>query len=202
MLKRFVWNKNDIHSIQLTDKWYVIAQLLDNPYVAFFMIEGDDPDFRGLSVNLEASKPFGVCMVLREFFRKCSVGKLNGSIANSAVQIPEIFISQDRGQWGSRSKFSDKDLIYNLVRIDPLLGDKGIMGNEILTYNVDKNDPSILSNYEITGFNSGYELVRRLILSYQNGRWIDPLKEQRLLGVDNYPLKTVDELWRLGVPKY
>ena len=138
----------------------------------------------------------------KRVFKKCSVGKVKNVKPNLNIPIPEIFISSDRGQWGKRSEFSDDELIYNLVRIDPTVGDQGLMGNEIIQYNIDRNDLGILDNYEIVGYNTGYEFVRRLILSFEKSRWIDPLKEQRLLGKDNYPLKTVEEMWRSGVPKY
>ena len=202
MLKRFSWKKNDIHSIQLKDSLYIIAQLLESPYVAFFNITSESNNFYEKLLDLNDLKPFGVCMVLKDFFKKCSVGKVKDVKPNLNIPIPEIFISRDRGQWGNRSEFSDDELIYNLVRIDPAVGDQGIMGNEIVQYNIDRKDPNILNNYEITGYNTGYEFVRRLILSIENSRWIDPLKEQRLLGGDNYPLKTVEEMWRSGVPKY
>jgi len=202
MLKRFSWTKNDIHSIQLKDNLYIIAQLLESPYVAFFNISSESNNFNEKSLDLNDLKPFGVCMVLNAFFKKCSVGKVKNVKPNMNIPIPEIFISSDRGQWGKRSEFSDDELIYNLVRIDPTVGDKGLMGNEIIQYNIDRNDLGILDNYEIVGYNTGYEFVRRLILSFENSRWIDPLKEQRLLGKDNYPLKTVEEMWRSGVPKY
>lgn len=202
MLKRFSWKKNDVHSIQLKENLYTIAQLLDIPYVAFFNISSENNNFNEKSLDLNNLKPFGVCMVLNDFFKKCSEGKVKNVQPNLNIPIPEIFISSDRGQWGSRSEISDDKLIYNLVKIDPIVGDKGIMGNEIIQYNIDRNDSNILNNYEIIGYNTGYELVRRLILSIENSRWIDPLKELRLLGVDNYPLKTVEEMWHYGVPKY
>ncbi|WP_419181929.1 DUF5713 family protein [Paenibacillus alvei] len=202
MLKSFVWKKNDIHSIQLKENVYIIAQLLESPYVAFFNITSERNHFDEKPLDLNTFKPFGVCMVLKGFFKQCSVGKLKNVQPNLNIPIPEIFISSDRGQWGNRSEFSDIELIYNLVRIDPTVGDKGLMGNEIIQYNIDRNDPNMLNNYEIVGYNTGYEFVRRLILSIENGRWIDPLKEQRLLGIDNYPLQTVEEMWQAGVPKY
>ncbi|MEX3745886.1 MULTISPECIES: hypothetical protein [Lysinibacillus] len=181
MLKRFSWTKNDIHSIQLKDNLYIIAQLLESPYVAFFNISSESNNFNEKPFDLNDLKPFGVCMVLNAFFKKCSVGKVKNVKPNLNIPIPEIFISSDRGQWGKRSEFSDDELIYNLVRIDPTVGDKGLMGNEIIQYNIDRIDLKILDNYEIVGYNTGYEFVRRLILSFENSRWIDPLKEQRLL---------------------
>ena len=36
----------------------------------------------------------------------------------------------------------------------------------------------------------------------KEGRCVDPLKELKLLGEDRYPLKTQEELWTYGVPKY
>ncbi|MFJ8461705.1 hypothetical protein ACIQ57_21645 [Lysinibacillus xylanilyticus] len=104
-------------------------------------------------------------------------------------------------QWGNRSDYSDNELIYNLVKIDPKIGDQGIMGSEIIHYNIDRNDPNILNDYEFVGFNTGYQLIRQLIISIENNRWIDPLKEQRLIGEDKYPLKTVEEMWEAGVLK-
>ena len=177
--------------IHLKNNLYTIAQLLDSPYVAFFNIVNKNNNLNE-AIDLSNFEPFGVCMALNDFFKKCSVGKLKKAHPNLNISIPEIFISKD---------FHD-DQIFNLVRIDPIIGDRGQLDNEIIQYNINKNDPHILNEYEITGYNTGYEFVRRLILSYENNRWIDPLKEKWLLGVDNYPLKTIEEMWTYGVPKY
>ncbi|UNK19514.1 hypothetical protein MNQ98_05645 [Paenibacillus sp. N3/727] len=187
---------------ELKDNLYIIVQLLENSYVAFFNIKCDSDNFNEKQLDLNTFKPFGVCMILKRFIKMCSVGKVKNVQPNLNIPIPEIFISSDRGKWGNRSEFSEDELIYNLVRIDPVVGDQGIMGNEIIQYNIDRKDPNILNNYEIVGYNTGYEFVRRLFLSIENGCWIDPLKELRLLDVDNYPLKTVEEMWHYGVPKY
>ena len=201
MLKRFSWNKNDLHIIHLKKNMYTIAQLLVSPYAAFFNILSESDNFDGKTDDLGIYKPFGVCQVLKDFFRKTSVGKIRNIRPNLTIPVPEIFISKDKGQWGD-SDIKDDQKIYNLVRIDPLIGDKGIMGNKIIQYNINKNDPNIINKYEITGYNTGYEFVRRLIISFENNKWIDPLKEKHLLGLDNYPLKTVEEMWDYGVPKY
>lgn len=201
MLKRFTWKENEIHSIQLKNDLFVVVQILKKPYIAVFNLKSSNPDFDNQQIDLNLFEPFGVCMVLKNFFNKCSVGKIKNFKPNLNIPIPELFISADRGQWGNRSKFTDDQLIYNLVRIDPVTGDEGIMGNEIVEYNIDKKQYNS-SSYEIIGYNTGYEFVRRLILSIENNRWIDPLKELRLLGEDNYPLKTVQEMWDAGVPKY
>ncbi len=203
MLKRFSWKKNDIHSIQLKEDLYIIAQLLENPYVAFFNFTSEINNFNEKPFDLNNLKPFGVCMVLKGFFKTSSMGKVAKNISpNLKVPIPELFISSDRAQWGNRSDYSDNQLIYNLVRIDPKIGDQGIMGNEIIHYNIDRNDSNILNDYEFVGFNTGYQLIRRLIISIDNNHWIDPLKEQQLIGEDKYPLKTVEEMWQAGVPKF
>ncbi|KAF2329610.1 hypothetical protein [Flavobacterium ginsenosidimutans] len=201
MLKRFTWKENEIHSIQLKNDLFVVVQVLKAPFIAVFNLKSSDPEFDNDQIDLSLFEPFGVCMVLKEFFKKCSVGKIKNFKSNLDISIPELFISKDRGQWGNSSQFTDDQLIHNLVRIDPLIGDQGIMGNEIVEYNIDKKEYNS-SSYEITGYNTGYEFVRRLILSIENNRWIDPLKELRLLGEDNYPLKTVEEMWKAGVPKY
>lgn len=201
MLKRFIWKENEIHSIQVKNDLFIAVQILKAPFIAVFNLKSSDPDFDNDQIDLNLFEPFGVCMVLKEFFKKCSIGKIQKIKPNLNIPIPEFFISNDRGQWGNSSEFTDDQLIYNLVRIDPLIGDQGIMGNEIVEYNIDKKQYN-LSSYEITGYNTGYEFVRRLILSIENNQWIDPLKELRLLGEDNYPLKTVQEMWDAGVPKY
>lgn len=201
MLKRFTRKENEIHSIQLKSDLFIVVQVLKAPFIAVFNLKSSNPDFDNQQIDLNLFEPFGVCMVLKKFFNKCSVGKIKNFKPNLNIPIPELFISTDRGQWGNRSEFTDDQLIYNLVRIDPVTGDQGIMGNEIVDYNIDKKQYNS-SSYEITGYNTGYEFVRRLILSIENERWIDPLKELRLLGEDNYPLKTVQEMWDAGVPKY
>jgi hypothetical protein len=68
MLKRFSWKKNDIHSIQLKDNLFIIAQLLESPYVSFFNILSESNNFNEKSLDLNDLKPFGVCMVLNAFF--------------------------------------------------------------------------------------------------------------------------------------
>lgn len=201
MLKRFTWKENEIHSIQLKNDLFIIVQVLKTPYIAVFNLKSSNPDFDNDQIDLNLFEPFGVCMVLKEFFKKCSVGKIKKIKPNLNIPIPELFISKDKGQWGNSSQFTDEELIYNLVRIDSIIGDQGIMGNEIVEYNIDKKKYNS-SSYEITGYNTGYEFVRRLILSIEYDQWIDPLKELRLLGEDNYPLKTVKEMWEVGVPKY
>lgn len=204
MLKRFSWKENDIYIIQLKEDLYTIAQLLAKPHVAFFNITSERNDFSEKSIDLNAVEPFGVCMVLKGFIKTASIEKTKNIYPNRHIPIPEIFISKDREQWGN-PKISDDKKTYNLVRIDPNIGDQGIMGNEIIQYNINrkaKKNPKFLSKYELTGYNMGYGLVRRLILSFENNRWIDPEKELRLLGVDNYPLKTIEEMWDYGVPRY
>jgi len=201
MLKRFIWKKNDIYILKLTEKLFTIIQLLEAPYVAFFNIKSESVDINTKLTDLRNFKPFGVCMVLKSFLKTALIEKVKNIPPNEDIPIPEIFISKDKGQWG-RPDISDDKLIYNLVRIDPNIGDQGILGNEIVKYNIDRNDAEIMSNYEFIGYNMGYALIRRLILSLDNNRWIDPLKEQRLLGTDNYPLKTVEEMWSYGVPQY
>jgi hypothetical protein len=42
-------------------------------------------------------------MVLKGFFKQCSVGKVKDVQPNLNIPIPEIFISSDRGQWGNQS---------------------------------------------------------------------------------------------------
>ncbi|MGN7809983.1 hypothetical protein [Flavobacterium sp. 22076] len=201
MLKRFTWIENEIHSIQLKNDLFIVVQVLRKPFVAVFNLKSSDSDFDSDQIDLSLFEPFGVCMVLKEFFKKCSIGKIKNIKPNLNIAIPELFISKDRGQWGSSSEFTDEELIYNLVRIDPEIGDQGIMGNEIVKYNIDKKEYNSRP-YEIIGYNTGYEFVRRLILSIENDQWIDPLKQFHLLGEDNYPLKTVEEMWKAGVPKY
>jgi hypothetical protein len=203
MLKRFNWKENEVYSIQLKSDLYILAQLLIKPYVAFFNIKSNVDNFNNSAIDLNEIEPLGVCMVLKDFFKICAACKLvNNIISKKNIPIPELFISMDREQWFHKSKLQDDDFVYNLVRIDPTIGDKGIMGNEIVEYNINKKDNNILNKYEIVGHNTGYELIRRLILSVQNNHWIDPLKEKLSLGVDSYPLKTVEEMWREGVPKY
>ncbi|MCM0664928.1 hypothetical protein [Flavobacterium tyrosinilyticum] len=201
MLKRFTWKENEIHSIQLKNDLFIVVQVLKAPYIAVFNLKSSNPDFDNEQIDLNVFESFGVCMVLKEFLKKCSFGKIKNFKPNLNIPTPELFISKDREQWGKSSQYADHELIYNLVRIDPITGDQGIMGNEIVKYNIDKKEYNS-SSYEITGYNTGYEFVRRLILSIENERWIDPLKELRLLGEDNYPLKTVQEMWDAGVPKY
>lgn len=200
MLNRLVWQENDLHAIQLKIDLYIVAQLLPHGFVAFFNVQSSTGMF-DQAVDLNAIAPIGVCAVMKKFIKTCSTGKISNLSPRLNIVIPELFISKDRGQWENRAGLTDDQLIYNLVRIDPVIGDKGIMGNEIVAYNIDRSDPS-LGQYEITGYNTGYELVRRLLLSVEYGRWVDPLKEQWLAGEDNYPLKTVAEMWEEGVPKY
>ena len=201
MLKRLNWKKSDIYVFKLTEKLFTIVQLLEPPNVAFFNITSEEGDFNKKQIDLNNYKPFGVCMVLKSFLKTVLIEKVNNIQPNQSIHRPEIFISKDKGQWGS-TDISDDKLIYNLVRIDPSIGDQGILGNEIVKYNINRNDPEIMNNYEFIGYNIGYALIRRLILSFENNRWIDPLKELQLLGTDNYPLKTVEEMWSYGVPQY
>ncbi|ELQ6215205.1 hypothetical protein ACP6PU_000453 [Cronobacter dublinensis] len=87
------------------------------------------------------------------------------------------------------------------MRIDPKTGDQGIMGNEIIKADIKNNDPELFDKYELVGYNTGYELLRRLVLSVEKKRWIDPHKSKILSGKDEYALKTLDELFSAGVIK-
>lgn len=203
MLKRFVWKKNTVYSIQLTSELYIPAQLLNKPYTAFFNIQSRSADFHTVYADLNQSELLGVCMVLSDFFKKCAVQKLPESFGYRAdIVLPHLFISPDREQWMHHSNFTEEQLIYNLVRIDPMIGDQGIMENEIIVCDILKEEPALLHTYEMVGYNTGYELIRRLLLSVEQQRWIDPAKEKLLLGTDPYPYQTLPELWDAGVPKY
>ncbi|NGZ73951.1 hypothetical protein [Saccharibacillus alkalitolerans] len=203
MLKRFVWKENDIYSIRLKKDQHIPVQLLAKPYAVFFDLTSRTEDFEGERADLNDVPPLGICMVLKDFFKTCAEVKLNGKFMPRAnVPLPERFISPDPQQWLRRSAFEDRELVYNLVRIDPALGDQGIMGNEIVRRDVPRNDRSCWENREMVGYNTGYELIRRLILSLESGRWIDPAKEKARTGEDPYPLRTLEEMWEAGVPKY
>ncbi|ALL65000.1 hypothetical protein K788_00013045 [Paraburkholderia caribensis MBA4] len=140
-------------------------------------------------------------MVLNDFFKKCAFEKIGKNVLGAqAIELPELFISKDGRQWLHPG--DGNDLKYNIVKIDPNVGDQGILGNHVIARDINKSDLELIRKYEMVGFNTGYELIRRLIVSLEKGVWIDPSKEQQLLGVDNYPLKTVEEMWRAGVPKY
>ncbi|ANF98109.1 hypothetical protein [Paenibacillus bovis] len=202
MLKRFVWKENDVYSVQLTGELYILAQLLTKPYAAFFNIRSASADFSD-AVDIRQAAPLGVCMVLKDFFKKCAVHKMPVSTGyRQEIAIPELFISPDREQWFQRSDIDEAEQIYNLVRIDPVAGDQGIMGNEIVLSDIIRNHPELLHTYELVGYNTGYELIRRLLLSVEQNRWIDPAREKLLVGQDLYPLQTLDELWHIGVPRY
>ncbi|WP_369834450.1 hypothetical protein [Cronobacter dublinensis] len=90
---------------------------------------------------------------------------------------------------------------HNLVHIDPKSGDQGIMGNEIIKTDIKNNEPELFDKYELVGYNTGYELLRRLVLSVEKKIWIDPQKSKILSGKDEYPLKTLAELFAAGVIK-
>jgi len=100
MLKRFSWKKNDIHSIQLKDSLYIIAQLLESPYVAFFNITSESNNFYEKPLDLNDLKPFGVCMVLKDFFKKCSVGKVKDVKPNLNSLYPRslLVVTEDSGE--------------------------------------------------------------------------------------------------------
>ena len=203
MLKRFVWKENDVYSIQLTGEQYILAQLLTKPYAAFFNIQSASADFSDAAVDIRQAAPLGVCMVLKDFFKKCAIHKMPASMGyRQEIAIPELFISPDREQWFQRSKVDEAERIYNLVRIDPLAGDQGIIGNKIVIYDIVRHHPELVHTYEMVGYNTGYELIRRLLLSVEHNSWIDPAREKLLVGQDLYPLQTLDELWHIGVPRY
>lgn len=192
MLKRFSWKENDIYSIQLKKDLYIIAQLLTKPIIAFFDIKSKDGSFE-TPMDLNNHTPFGKALVIDTFIKLVSNGKIKGDLSpNLKIPIPDTFISPNWNLDGS----------YNLVKINWKTGDKGILGNPVIEYNIDKKNPEKYTKYEMTGYNMGYELVRQLILSIEFGKWVDPLKEERLLGKDKYPLKTHAEMWEVGVPKY
>ncbi|OWR29595.1 hypothetical protein CDO73_15540 [Saccharibacillus sp. O23] len=206
MLKRFVWKENDVYSIRLKQNLYIPAQLLAKPYAAFYAIGSTAEDFGDLppgTIDLNGRKPLGTCMVLKDFFKTCAAVKLTDRFVPSMdAEIPELFISPDPLQWGRRGELGDDELLYNLVRIDPARGDQGILGNPIVKRHVSRDDRALWDRYEWTGHNTGYELIRRLILSFEEGRWIDPAKEKARTGSDPYPLRTIEELRAAGVPSY
>lgn len=203
MLKRLVWKEHDLYSIQLKNDLYILAQLLHKPYVAFFNIQSNTGDFTDEQLDLSQTEPLGVCCVLKDFIKTCAERKITANYApNLHIQLPELFISEDPEQWMQRSSIADAARIYNLVHIDPLLGDQGILTNPIQVRDIQNNAPDCWDHYELVGHNTGYELIRRLLLSIQHGQWIDPEKEKRRTGSDPYPLQTLSELWAAGVPHY
>jgi len=203
MLKRFVWKENDVYSIRLKKDLYMPAQLLTKPYAAFYELSSREEDFGGMSTNLNDFAPLGICMVLNDFFKTCAVVKLTKNfVPRQNVLLPRRFISPDSRQWGHRSGIAEKDLMYNLVHIDPARGDQGILGNAVVEWDVPKNDRSCWDAHEMVGYNTGYELIRRLMLSLEEGRWIDPAKEQARTGKDPYPLRTLEELRAAGALMY
>jgi len=207
MLKRFSWKKNDVYAIQLKKDLYILAQLLDTSYIAFFDIVSEKNDFEIRTIDLGSVIPFRICTVLKTFVKMTAVGRVKGIIPNLNISVPEFFISEDKDQYleelSGNFIITDENRIFNLVRIDPITGSQGeLLGdNEIVRHNINKYDPEI-NDYEMRGYNVGYELIRCLILSLENNKWIDPLKDKELFGIDNYPLKTKEEMWDYGVPDY
>ncbi|MFT2111865.1 hypothetical protein [Marinomonas sp. 2405UD68-3] len=202
MIKRFSWKEGDLHSIKLKNDLYIISQLLAKPYAAFFsVVSKKDFCTSNNYYNLNNENPLIVTMMLNSFFKQTSVGRIkNKNIENNKnIVIPTRFISKDKGQYGVFMK--DEELIYNIVEIDPNEGDQGIMGNKIIERNI-TSDSQFYNKCELTGYNTGYEFVRRLLLSLEYKKPIDPLKEIWFHGSDPYSLKTVQEMWDIGVPKY
>ncbi|OWA36852.1 hypothetical protein B9G55_01875 [Saccharibacillus sp. O16] len=206
MLKRFVWKENDVYAIQLKQKLYMPVQLLAKPYASFYALESESADFADFtsdSVRLDDHQLLGTCMVLKQFVKTCAAAKLKGQLLpREHVEIPELFISPDPLQWWRRGELTDSELLYHLVHIDPARGDQGILSNSITQRNIPRDDRDLWERYELVGHNTGYELIRRLILSLETGRWIDPAKEKARTGQDPYPLQTLEELWAAGVPRY
>ncbi|ELY6212824.1 hypothetical protein SNQ23_002670 [Cronobacter dublinensis] len=202
MLKKFTWKENDLYLVQLKEDLFIIAQLLVKPYVAFFDVAVSSSETDKVQIDLSLMQPMGTCAVLKSFIKKCAVAKINRGIKVAHnLEVPEFFISPDKAQWLYKSDFKDDQLKYNLVHIDPKTGDQGIMGNEIIMADIKNNEPELFDKYELVGYNTGYELLRRLVLSVEKKRWIDPQKSKILSGNDEYALKTLDELFAAGVIK-
>jgi len=201
-LKRFSWKENDLYSIQVKNDCYIIAQILEAPFAAFFNVVSDK-DFNEVdkAIDLNNETPLIVTMVLKELFRFSASGKIKNKniIANTHIELPTLFISKDRAQYG-RYIEGERDR-YNVVYIDPEVGDQGLMGNPVFKHDIDSSS-EYFESCELTGYNTGYQFTRRLLLSLEHNKNIDPLKEVWFHGEDPYPYKTIPEMWELGVPDY
>ena len=193
-LKRFSWKENDLYSIQLKKDCFIIAQILKSPFAAFYRITSDcDFNESKKEIDLNEEEPLIVTMVLNDIFKFSSSGKIKNKkiIPKDDIELPTLFISKD----------SHDIKKYNIAYIDPEVGDRGSTVNKVIVYDIDDSS-EYYETCEIGGYNTGYEFIRRLLLSLEHNKNIDPLKNLRFQGKDPYPYQTIQEMLDMGVPDY
>lgn len=168
MLNRFSWKENDVYFVPVTDSVSTVVQLLQKPYIIMFNIFLENSISAWDEIELQDIQEIRVIRVLKSAVKLVAKQKLKDTaiIPKTDVELPKHYISQD---FGNRR--------FNLVCIDPKIGDLG-MGNPIVETDIyPANSLERLERYELTALHTAKDLMHRLYWSYSVNFGLDKYKE-------------------------
>ncbi|MEN1986230.1 hypothetical protein [Paenibacillus hubeiensis] len=174
MLNRFSWKENDVYFVPVTDSVSTVVQLLKKPYIIMFNIFLENSISAWDEVKLQDIQEFRVIRVLNSAVKLTAKQKLKDAAMapKTDVDVPKHYISQDFG-----NRPDSCSTRFNLVYIDPGIGDLG-MGNPIVETDIYPANPlERLEPYELTALHTAKDLMHRLYWSYSVYFGLDKYKE-------------------------
>lgn len=177
-MKRIIWKKNRVVSIEIRTGLFVLAQMDVNPYLIFYNIfQGNndwyDTDLKNISVLFYTA-------VTRQFLHNCNI-TIHEDVKPLLDYSPPLY-------WIKKDLVGHRNITFwtgtkNEITIS-LLGQGGgqllkkdKQEVEIVKDYIPFTDEKVINSFELTNVRTYPELCERLYLCYKFGKNIDPLKK-------------------------
>lgn len=181
-MSRVIWKKSKVVSVALKDGYYVLAQMLESPYLAFFNIFSRERDWSGS--KLSNSDVLFFCAVTRQFL-KFSEFKTEHIPAATDLQPPLHWLKRHPGSrtitvWKGTPRertFIDISARPGGIVVSKDITKKGRAAAAHPVREVEPREYAKVADLERTVVWTFPQLNERLHLCRVLGKRVDPMKE-------------------------
>ena len=177
------WKKDKVLSIETRTGLFVLAQMLDTPYLAFYNVFKKTQDWKGIDLHIT---PILFCTaVAREFLNSSNIvvqkeirGVHSKAINTYWIDSPSIYRTNKLWK-GTKKEIEFLTMGHGgkLIEKDPYCL-KGFEEKEkIIQTEIDFNDNETIDRYDLNHLLFYPYLNERLYLCYKFGKNVDPLKD-------------------------
>lgn len=176
-MKRIIWKKNKVISIEIRTGLFVLAQMDISPYLIFYNVFQRDNNWH--EINLERVSVLFYTPVTKQFLHNSNI-TIHDEVKSLLDYSPPIY-------WIKKDIVGYRNITFwagtkNEITIS-LLGQGGgqllkkdKQEVEIVIDYIPLTDERIINSFELTNVRTYPELCERLYLCYKLGKNIDPLK--------------------------
>lgn len=176
-MKRIIWKKNRVISIEVRTGLFVLAQMDINPYLIFYNVFQCNNDM--YSIDLEKVSVLFYTAVTKQFLHNNNI-TIRNDVKPLLDYSPPIY-------WIKKDILGHRNITFwagtqNEITISSLgqgggqLLKKDKQEVEIVMDNIPFTDEKVINSFELTNVRTYPELCERLYLCYKFGKNIDPLK--------------------------